>query len=205
MHFTIYKVTNKLNNRFYIGKHQTRDLNDGYMGSGVHIKRAIIKYGIQNFDKEILFVFDNETEMNAKEADIVTLELCLSESTYNICPGGNGGFGYINSLGLNLRTGMIHSAESKEKISRANTGKLHSEYTKKKCSDNNWAKSNPIAHKKHISSLHKGKIKSKEHKEKISNKLKNSKKEITVCPHCKIEGAKPIMIRWHFSNCKARV
>lgn len=92
MHYTIYKITNKINGKYYIGKHQTKDLNDGYMGSGKLLKRAIAKYGIESFFKEILFVFDNETEMNNKEKELVV----VSEQTYNLCPGGHGGFGYIN-------------------------------------------------------------------------------------------------------------
>lgn len=97
MFFTVYQITNKLNGKIYIGKHQTKDLNDGYMGSGKHLRYAIEKYGIENFTKEILFKFDNEEEMNAKEADLVTEEFCLSEDTYNLCPGGQGGWGYVNN------------------------------------------------------------------------------------------------------------
>lgn len=100
MFYTIYKITNKINGKIYVGKHQTKDLNDGYMGSGKHLKKAQNKYGIENFEKEILFQFDNEAEMNAKEAELVTEEFCLREDNYNICPGGRGGFGYINTNNL---------------------------------------------------------------------------------------------------------
>lgn len=95
--YTVYKITNKINNRIYIGKHETTDVNDGYMGSGKLLKRAQDKHGIENFRKEILHVFDTEQEMNAKEAELVTEEFCQREDTYNICVGGKGGFSYINN------------------------------------------------------------------------------------------------------------
>ena len=103
MFYTIYKITNKINGKIYVGKHQTKDLNDGYMGSGKLISASIEKYGIENFQKEILFQFDNEAEMNAREAELITEEFCLREDTYNLCPGGKGGWGYINSYSLGVR------------------------------------------------------------------------------------------------------
>ena len=62
------------------------------MGSGNLIKLAIKKHGIENFTKDILFVFNNEEEMNIKEKELVV----LSENSYNMCEGGKGGFSYIN-------------------------------------------------------------------------------------------------------------
>ena len=100
MFYTIYKITCSVNNKIYIGKHQTKDLDDGYMGSGQSLRRAQKKYGLDKFTKEILFVFDSEEEMNAKEKELVTEEFCTREDTYNLCPGGKGGFGYINANGL---------------------------------------------------------------------------------------------------------
>jgi len=101
MKYTIYKITNKVNGKIYIGKHQTNNINDGYMGSGILLKRAQTKYGAENFVKEILHIFDTEKEMNAKEAELVTEEFCLREDTYNMCVGGKGGFSYINNNRLN--------------------------------------------------------------------------------------------------------
>lgn len=97
MYYLIYQITNILNNKIYIGKHQTSDINDGYMGSGKHLKHAINKHGIDKFKKEILFIFETEQEMNDKEKELVTEEFCKRKDTYNICEGGKGGFGYINS------------------------------------------------------------------------------------------------------------
>lgn len=101
MFYTIYKITNTINGKTYIGKHQTSNLQDGYMGSGKLLKRAIRKYGLDKFTKEILHVFDNEADMDAKEKELVTEEYCNQEDTYNICEGGQGGWSYINRIGLN--------------------------------------------------------------------------------------------------------
>jgi hypothetical protein len=162
MFYTIYKITNKLNNKIYIGKHQTRDLDDGYMGSGKHLRHAIAKYGIDNFEKEIIFQFDNEVDMNAKETEIVTNEFCLREDTYNLCPGGKGGWGYINSNNLGVTDNQKKAAaklapkiaslggkasqktlkEKKlgiysENIANGFKGKTHSEESKIKISEKN--------------------------------------------------------------------
>lgn len=99
MFYTIYKITNKINGNFYIGKHQTKNLDDGYMGSGKLIKAAIKKHGIEKFTKEILHVFDNDHDMNEAEKELVI----LGEGCYNLCPGGSGGFGYINEKKLNRK------------------------------------------------------------------------------------------------------
>lgn len=70
---------------------------DDYMGSGKMINKAIKKHGLENFKKEILFCFDNESDMNAKEAELVTEEFCKEDTNYNLCPGGKGGWGYVNT------------------------------------------------------------------------------------------------------------
>lgn len=92
-YYLIYKITNIKTNKFYIGAHRTTDINDKYMGSGVYLKQAQKKYGIENFKKEILCVFDNEHDMFNKEAELVNLH----ENSYNLMNGGQGGWTYARS------------------------------------------------------------------------------------------------------------
>ena len=43
MVYTVYKIVNLTNEKYYIGVHKTSDPNDSYYGSGVAIKKAIKK------------------------------------------------------------------------------------------------------------------------------------------------------------------
>lgn len=98
---TVYKVVNLINGHVYIGMHSTSDLADGYMGSGRIIRSALRRYGAENFTKDVLFVFGNKDDMQAKEAELVTPEWCARQDTYNLLVGGLGGFSYINATGRN--------------------------------------------------------------------------------------------------------
>lgn len=72
--YIIYKTINLINNKIYIGMHETYDLNDGYMGSGKAIELAFRKYGKKNFNREILFFCKTREEMRQKERELVTEE-----------------------------------------------------------------------------------------------------------------------------------
>ena len=101
MYYTVYKITNLINNKIYIGVHKTSDLSDNYMGSGNLIKSAIKKYGIENFKKEYLEIFNNEQEMYKMESTLVNKEFIQKDSVYNIKEGGFGGWTFVNNEGLN--------------------------------------------------------------------------------------------------------
>ena len=85
-----YKITNLLNNHFYYGVHNTNNIEDGYMGSGKRLHYAYKKYGIENFEKEILKYFDTAADAFKYEADYITEELVKDPNCYNIQKGGEG-------------------------------------------------------------------------------------------------------------------
>jgi hypothetical protein len=90
MIFIIYKTTNLVNGKFYIGKHnQSTDLFDGYYGSGSLLKKAIKKYGKDNFIRETLFKFDNEDSAYQKEIAVISENLS-DPLCYNLRTGGTG-------------------------------------------------------------------------------------------------------------------
>ena len=112
-HYLIYQITNNINQKFYIGKHETYNIDDDYFGSGKYLQNAIEKHGIENFTKTILFKLQNQNEMNLLEKMVVTPEFCAREDTYNINVGGDGGWNYVNQNPAN--TGINHFFKNKTK------------------------------------------------------------------------------------------
>jgi hypothetical protein len=91
-YYIIYETKNLKNGKIYIGMHETDDLEDGYLGSGTRLKRAIRYYGKEFFEKRILHIFDSREDMINKEIELVTEEFVNRKDTYNLMKGGRGGF-----------------------------------------------------------------------------------------------------------------
>lgn len=91
-HYLIYKITNLVNGKFYIGQHKTDNLEDNYWGSGLSIQRAIHKYGIENFVFTVLIDLKNEEEMNLLEELVVNEDFISRPDVYNMKVGGKGGW-----------------------------------------------------------------------------------------------------------------
>lgn len=84
----IYRTVNLANDKFYVGKHNTSS-DDGYLGSGLLLNRAIKKYGIGNFQREIL---EHCTSANINDREKFWIaELSACQFGYNIAEGGQGG------------------------------------------------------------------------------------------------------------------
>lgn len=113
MHYLVYQITNKINGKIYYGAHQTSNKDDGYMGSGNRIRSAIKKYGIDNFEKAILFEANSKEEMFEYERNLVTREIVDDKNYYNLKIGGEGG----------SCPGRKHSEEAKRKIGLASSSR----------------------------------------------------------------------------------
>lgn len=146
----IYKTTNCVNNKVYIGKKQSSKYIPTYLGSGKVIKQAIKKYGRENFANEIIDRANSLEELNLKEKYYVTLyKEALGRDCYNIAGGGDGG-NTIKYLPKEMKQDFVlkmteinkarrSTSEFKEKIGSATKNrylnpeerKRHSEIVKK--------------------------------------------------------------------------
>ena len=188
----IYKFTNKLNNKVYIGKSVNverrikRHLREfKYENIQCYFYRAIRKYGIENFDYEIICECKKE---NLDEMEKYYIHLYNSNNLkygYNMTEGGDGALGTHcteeNRKKLSermkennpMKNGM--SDEQKKKISQSLKGrKMSKEFckkTSKRMKENNPMKNSDIAKK--VSEKNKGKTASEETKKKLSESLKN--------------------------------
>ena len=141
-YYLIYQIRNKLTGMIYIGQHQTTDLNDGYMGSGPKIVYAIKKYGIENFEKTILFECSSEEEMNKKEAEIVDEAFIARDDVYNIELGGKGGWTHLSKSSKSKASKQRWQNMSKQQrrhsvkaAHEASKGRIHSANERQRISD----------------------------------------------------------------------
>jgi group I intron endonuclease len=156
----IYKTVNAINGKFYIG--QDSNNNPEYYGSGTLLKRAIEKYGKENFIKETLEVCFTKEELNEREKYWIK-ETKAQELGYNIAEGGSGGNTY--------------SEETKQRVSEFFKGRYVSPETiekRKQTRAKNPEKYKlPEERKKAIGDFHRGKEISEEQRQSSSNYMKN--------------------------------
>jgi len=165
-YFIIYKTENCLNGRFYIGAHETVNMDDGYLGSGRRLKAEIRKYGRENFKRVVLEVLSSRNDMLRREAEIVTEELRKDPLCLNLKNGGEGGWQYVNQVGANIRDDFARDDVYRQKMSNAKRGTVLSAIARKAIADGNWAKKNPEEHRAHMKKIA-SMAKSEEHKEKF--------------------------------------
>lgn len=154
-HF-VYLTTNLINGKKYLGKHSTNNIEDGYLGSGVTLKKAIKKYSKQNFKREILeFHKTDKLAWEGEKLYCKKLNVRVNKNFYNITDGGEGNNFWQNKkrsketilkMKLNRKYappwnkdlpkeqqplyGRKYSKEHCKKISESNLGKIVSKKTK---------------------------------------------------------------------------
>lgn len=95
----IYITTNLMNGKKYIGQKtlysksgELRNDINGYLGSGILLKKAINKYGEENFRREIIYLAKDKEELGLMERNFIKYHnACQSDDYYNIHEGGYGG------------------------------------------------------------------------------------------------------------------
>jgi group I intron endonuclease len=162
----LYKTTNLLNGKFYIGMHITDNLMDGYLGSGKILRRSIRKYGKENFKCEILAFYVNQELLAEAEKSLVTLEILNDNMCMNLMTGGFGG--------------RVASDEHYKKVGFI-SGKIHAEKLK---TDKEYSKWHSQISSERLKKTHsngkinyntfEGKFHSEETKELISSKKQNT-------------------------------
>ena len=155
----IYMTRNNVTGKLYIGQHKRtmnpKDIDDSwYLGSGVALRRAIVKYGEDNFERTILYECDNASHLDYMEQVFISYYNAVDDDMfYNIASGGQGKpFVFTEEIKQRMRhphkpmseearKNMAReiSEEGRKRISEAAkmnlTGFVHSEESRKNMSD----------------------------------------------------------------------
>lgn len=174
--FFVYETTNIINGKKYRGIHKTKNLNDGYIGSGFAFEKAVQKYGRENFKREILEFCNSYDELIEKEKIYVDDNWVKNRNNYNLKTGG--------------QSAGILSNESKNKISKTlkekyKSGKIISTFSKNRKGKTPWNKGvkMTIEHKEKCSKSGKERFENdKNHPFKISPNRKGHNKGEKIGP-----------------------
>jgi group I intron endonuclease len=171
----IYKTTNLINGKFYVG--QDSNNNPEYYGSGTAFKLALKKYGKENFLKEALEVCFTQNQLNEREKYWIK-ETKAIELGYNLAEGGFGVSNMSDEIKQKIsksKKGKKLSEETRKKMSKSFKGRKHTEETKQKLSEINKGRKLTPEQLKKMSESHKGKKLSEETKRKIGDKTRGRK------------------------------
>lgn len=171
MYGFIYITTNNITGKKYIGKRKYTPGWENYLGSGIHLRNSLLKYGRTNFKKEIIDFAENEEELALKEKEWISKFNAIESSNfYNIAEGGIGGNTYIGkteqeikiigkkiSLSVKGKTGNSgekngmygkkHTQETIDKISSSRAGKKVDDKQREALSERTRGSKNPMAKK----------------------------------------------------------
>lgn len=133
----VYRWVNTVNKKWYIGSHQG-PVDDGYLASGKLVNRGFLKYGIENFVREILYVGEDFREV--EEFILEFVDAAYDPMSYNLknkAVGGDVWRGRKNTKEYEehlqklsqpgKKNGMFnkrHSVESKALMSKSKLGNI---------------------------------------------------------------------------------
>ena len=159
--YYIYLIVNKVNGKTYVGQRKSSKewYKDSYMGSGKLLKKAKLKYGIENFEKFLIQYCYSKEETDKAEKFWIAEYRNRGKAEYNIADGGH--------CSPSFR-GHHHSEESKTKCSKSVLKTYELNNTRQK-----------------LSEMRKGVPKSEEHKADIGNALRGKPKSEEHRQHCK--------------------
>lgn len=168
----IYLITNKVNGKQYVGQHHYdgEGMDASYKGSGVLLKQAYKKYGVENFTMEVI-EYCSDASLDYLEVKYISDYNTKTPNGYNLTDGGGGckGKTYTLEQKENMKKAQ-NRPEVKAKKSEWATGRVQSEDAKKKMSDKAKERYKNPEKRKEIA----------EHLNRI--RPKNPKEKIFICP-----------------------
>lgn len=228
IHYTY--ITKSINGKYYVGRHSTDNIDDGYFGSGKWVRSIKDK---SRLNKEILEYYDSFESLKEAECTLISQHiddpLCMNYNNSSI------GFGTGD-----YNPGRRSDLRESSRIRFMNDNPSKREEVKKKISDSLKGRSSPLKGKKlteearlKISESRRGIKYSDEGRAKLSEARKKnveqgkvkvpsfdglSHSEETIermrhnalnrqsieCPHCKLSYKPHMFKRWHGDNCRMK-
>lgn len=231
VYFFTYKTTLLDSNKYYVGRHSTLNLNDGYCGSGKWVRSIKDKNKLK---VEILKFFNSESELLVGEKQLIAENInntnCMNFnnnsvgfSSGKLNPNSNPDKKSILSERIkgpkNPMYGKTHTEEYKQRLRDQKLGKPLSDDIKKKISKGiskaRTGSKLTLEGRKKLSISRKQQIANNERsvptfaglqhkqstKEIMSFKAKN--KISITCEHCSGQFKPHMYARWHGDNCRS--
>lgn len=193
---SIYKATNIINGKSYIGRNSNNNI---WARKTAHLSKvrtnktpqaihyAIKKYGEENFKWTILAEnIESQEELDSTEIFYIAFYGSFGKHGYNMTIGGGGASGYkhtpeqiennrLRALGNTNRLGSTHTPEANEKNRKSHLGFKHTVEAKRKISEALRVRVITTETREKLSTINKGKKLSEETKKKISEAQKGKK------------------------------
>ena len=219
----IYKTIHA-NGKYYIGRHSTNNLDDGYLGSGKWVQSIKDKTSLSrlvliecntyeelvNEERRILKeVIDDPLNMNYSNASIGFSTGNLNPAVGRVGSWNKGKTCPSISKGRKAGKKPNITTEKRSEITKSlwesgvyDNRPVPTEEHKQKISVTMTGRQQSEYQKQRVKEVHTGKIYGKETREKIRHAAILRESIIVTCPHCNKVGNGPAMKRWHFTNCK---